>query len=231
MLAGLEMPPAIEAEQCSHRPARRLRSGRTEAASSTPCPEKARKSGSAGPSGWLLPASRCFITAKTNEQADNVIDRPAKEARERHIGLLSPADCQPSERVKGHERGAGLPPTSPTSAAPPSSSAQPPTGPGPSKIFAHGPLDEAYQPRPESLLRLAGRVDRALFVSDGRLDLFSNPSAEPLSYIFNTSSRSGEGGWKLLLRRELGGRSNKRIRGLSTKIYPVRAWAINGKNA
>ncbi|MEH0818552.1 MULTISPECIES: AAA domain-containing protein [unclassified Micromonospora] len=175
MLAGLELPPAVEAERVIAAVLADLRSGnhRGVVVDSPP---------GAGKSTLVVRAAvdlattgePLIIIAQTNEQVDDLIDRLARKAPELRIGRLSAADYQPSERVKGHETvkvaakiaDLGGPAVIVGTAA---KWATVTDGSWPWAI-----VDEAYQMRSDALLRVAGRFERALFVGDpGQLDPFS----------------------------------------------------------
>ncbi|GAA4565689.1 hypothetical protein GCM10023176_14360 [Micromonospora coerulea] len=79
MLAGLEVPPAVEAERVITA-VLALRSGELAAAGDSQ-----------------------IILAQTNEQVDDLIDRLAQKAPELRAGRLSAADYTPSQRVTGRE--------------------------------------------------------------------------------------------------------------------------------
>jgi AAA domain len=139
---------------------------------------------------------RVMVVGQTNEQVDDLIDRMAGEHGVLQIGRLSAQDYTPSPRVARHVNvtartaiadltdypvvvataakwamltSTGLTSTGLTSTGLPDSG-------------AHWPwaiIDEAYQMRSDSLLRIAHLFDKALFVGDpGQLDPFSAVETE-----------------------------------------------------
>jgi hypothetical protein len=115
-----------------------------------------------------------MVVAQTNEQVDDLVDRLASSAPGRPVGRLSGHAYLPSPRVGRHghvtvstdaSHLAGCPVVVGTAAK----WATLREGSWPWAV-----LDEAYQMRSDTLLRFAGRFDRALFVGDpGQLDPFS----------------------------------------------------------
>ncbi|MEH0933744.1 hypothetical protein [Micromonospora psammae] len=104
MLAGLEVPPAVEAGRVIKAVLADLLSDdhRGTVADSPPGAGKSTRVvraalNLAAPGEWLI------IIAQTNEQFDDLVDRLARTAAELRIGRLSAADDKPSERVRGHE--------------------------------------------------------------------------------------------------------------------------------
>ncbi|MEV1330891.1 AAA family ATPase [Micromonospora costi] len=175
MQAGLELPPAVEAERVVTAVLADLRSGahRGVVVDSPP---------GAGKSTLVVRAAvelaeggePLIVVAQTNEQVDDLIDRLARKAPELRIGRLSAADYQPSARISGH--------------ATVRVAAKVADLGGPAVIIGTAAkwatvtegcwpwaiVDEAYQMRSDALLRVAGRFERALFVGDpGQLDPFS----------------------------------------------------------
>jgi tRNA(Met) C34 N-acetyltransferase TmcA len=175
MRAGLEMPPAVEAERVITAVLADLRSGEHRGVV-VDSPPGAGKSTLVVRAAVELAAAGepLIIIAQTNEQVDDLIDRLARKAPELRIGRLSAADYKPSERVRGHETvrvaakvaDLGGPAVIIGTAAKWATVAD---GSWPWAI-----VDEAYQMRSDALLRVAGRFERALFVGDpGQLDPFS----------------------------------------------------------
>ncbi|SBV27706.1 AAA domain-containing protein [Micromonospora krabiensis] len=175
MLAGLELPPAVEAERVIAAVLADVRSGDHRGVV-VDSPPGAGKSTLVVRAAVELAAADepLIIVAQTNEQVDDLIDRLARKAPELAIGRLSAADYQPSERVRGHAtvrvaakvadlRGAAV------LVGTAAKWATVTEGSWPWAI-----VDEAYQMRSDALLRVAGRFERALFVGDpGQLDPFS----------------------------------------------------------
>ncbi|MCM0673255.1 AAA family ATPase [Micromonospora phytophila] len=175
MLAGLEVPPAVEAQRVITAVLADLRSG-DHLGVVVDSPPGAGKSTLVVRAAVELAAAGepLIIIAQTNEQVDDLIDRLARKAPELRIGRLSAADYQPSARVKGHETvrvaakvaDLGGPAVIIGTAAKWGMVSE---GSWPWAI-----VDEAYQMRSDALLRVAGRFERALFVGDpGQLDPFS----------------------------------------------------------
>jgi hypothetical protein len=117
-----------------------------------------------------------MVVAQTNEQVDDLTDRLASAAPSLQVGRLSGQDYLPSARVRRYGDGriavrtdvrqlTGCPVVVGTAAK----WATLRDGSWPWAV-----LDEAYQMRSDTLLRIAGRFERALFVGDpGQLDPFS----------------------------------------------------------
>ncbi|RZU73662.1 AAA domain-containing protein [Micromonospora kangleipakensis] len=175
MLAGLEVPPAVEAERVITAVLADLRSGAHRGVV-VDSPPGAGKSTLVVRAAVELAAAGepLIIIAQTNEQVDDLIDRLARKAPELRIGRLSAADYRPSDRVKDHETvrvaakvaDLGGPAVIVGTAAKWATVTE---GSWPWAI-----VDEAYQMRSDALLRVAGRFERALFVGDpGQLDPFS----------------------------------------------------------
>jgi hypothetical protein len=115
-----------------------------------------------------------MVVAQTNGQVDDLVDRLAVAAPGLPVGRLSAQDYLPVPRVTRHatvsiaqkaDDLAGCPVIAGTAAKWATLSA----GTWPWAV-----IDEAYQMRSDTLLRIAGRFERALFVGDpGQLDPFS----------------------------------------------------------
>jgi len=115
-----------------------------------------------------------MVVAQTNGQVDDLVDRLAVAAPRLTIGRLSATDYAPTPRVWRHltvsvaqrvDDLAGCLVIAGTAAK----WALVTTGTWPWAV-----IDEAYQMRSDTLLRIAGRFERALFVGDpGQLDPFS----------------------------------------------------------
>jgi hypothetical protein len=125
--------------------------------------------------------ARVMLVGQTNEQVDDLIDRLAGDNPDTPIGRLSAAAYIPSERVARHENvtaRSGVadlidhPVVIATAAKWAMLKDQ--DAPWPWAI-----IDEAYQMRSDSLLRIARLFDKALFVGDpGQLDPFSTVETE-----------------------------------------------------
>ncbi|MEU2612104.1 AAA domain-containing protein [Micromonospora sp. NPDC007271] len=175
MLAGLSVPPAVEAERVITAVLADLRSGAHRGVV-VDSPPGAGKSTLVVRAAVELAAAGepLIIVAQTNEQVDDLIDRLARKAPELPIGRLSATDYQPSERVAGHEtvrvaaKVAGL---AGAAVVIGTAAKWATVGEG---VWPWAIVDEAYQMRSDALLRVAGRFERALFVGDpGQLDPFS----------------------------------------------------------
>ncbi|SCL53469.1 Part of AAA domain-containing protein [Micromonospora citrea] len=175
MRAGLEVPPAVEAERVVTAVLADLRSGAHRGVV-VDSPPGAGKSTLVVRAAVELAAAGepLIIVAQTNEQVDDLIDRLARKAPELRIGRLSAGDYRPSERVRGHETvrvaakvaDLGGPAVIIGTAAKWATVAE--------GFWPWAIVDEAYQMRSDALLRVAGRFERALFVGDpGQLDPFS----------------------------------------------------------
>ena len=120
--------------------------------------------------------ARVMIVGQTNEQVDDLIDRLAGDNPDAPIGRLSAAAYTPSERVAAHQNvtarsAVGDLVDHPLVVATAAKWAmlKEQDNPWPWAI-----IDEAYQMRSDSLLRIARLFDKALFVGDpGQLDPFS----------------------------------------------------------
>ena len=132
---------------------------------------------------------RVMVVGQTNEQVDDLVDRMASEHGVLRIGRLSAQDYTPSARVARHANVTAANtvadlvshPLVIATAAKWAMLANP--GPATSADSAiHWPwaiIDEAYQMRSDSLLRIAHLFDKALFVGDpGQLDPFSAVETE-----------------------------------------------------
>jgi AAA domain-containing protein len=125
--------------------------------------------------------ARVMLVGQTNEQVDDLIDRLAAGHPDTPIGRLSAAAYIPSERVARHQNvtaRSGVadlidhPVVIATAAKWAMLKDQ--DNPWPWAI-----IDEAYQMRSDSLLRIARLFDKALFVGDpGQLDPFSTVETE-----------------------------------------------------
>ena len=124
---------------------------------------------------------RCMIVGQTNEQVDDLIDRLASEHPDLAVGRLSAGTYTPTPRVARH---AGVTVRSsiadlidhPVVVA---TAAKWAMLTGPDARWPWAIIDEAYQMRSDSLLRVARLFDRALFVGDpGQLDPFSTVETE-----------------------------------------------------
>ncbi|GGL89523.1 MULTISPECIES: AAA domain-containing protein [Micromonospora] len=174
-MRGLQVPPAVEAEQVVTAVLADLRSGEHRGVV-VDSPPGAGKSTLVVRAAVELAAAGepLIIIAQTNEQVDDLIDRLARKAPELRIGRLSANDYRAPDRVTAHEqvrvasKVADL--NSPAVIIGTSAKwALVTEGSWPWAI-----VDEAYQMRSDALLRVAGRFERALFVGDpGQLDPFS----------------------------------------------------------
>jgi hypothetical protein len=129
---------------------------------------------------------RVMVVGQTNEQVDDLIDRMASEHGVLQIGRLSAQDYTPTPRVARHANVTARnaiadlmdhPLVIATAAKWATLS-----NPGLADPGARWPwaiIDEAYQMRSDSLLRIAHLFDKALFVGDpGQLDPFSTVETE-----------------------------------------------------
>jgi AAA domain len=129
---------------------------------------------------------RVMVIGQTNEQVDDLIDRLASEHGVLQIGRLSASDYTPTSRVARHPNVtarssvadlADRPLVIATAAKWAILANTGLTGPGGRWPWAI--VDEAYQMRSDSLLRIARLFDKALFVGDpGQLDPFSTVETE-----------------------------------------------------
>ena len=120
-----------------------------------------------------------MVVAQTNGQVDDLVHRLALAAPGVPVGRLSAHDYVPTPRVTRHaavtvaQRAddlAGWPVIAGTAAKWATLA---------SGTWSWAVIDEAYQMRSDTLLRIAGRFERALFVGDpGQLDPFSTVATE-----------------------------------------------------
>ena len=125
--------------------------------------------------------ARVMLVGQTNEQVDDLIDRLAGDNPDTPIGRLSAGAYTPSERVARHENvtaRSGVadlidhPLVIATAAKWAMLKEQ-------DNLWPWAIIDEAYQMRSDSLLRIARLFDKALFVGDpGQLDPFSTVETE-----------------------------------------------------
>jgi AAA domain len=124
---------------------------------------------------------RVMVVAQTNEQVDDLIDRMASEHGVLRIGRLSAQDYTPTPRIARHANVTARNAIAdlidhPLVVATAAKWAML-TDPGARWPWAI--VDEAYQMRSDSLLRIAHLFDKALFVGDpGQLDPFSTVETE-----------------------------------------------------
>jgi hypothetical protein len=124
---------------------------------------------------------RVMVVGQTNEQVDDLIDRMASEHGVLRIGRLSAQDYTPTRRVARH---GGV--TARTAVADlidhplvVATAAKWATLTDSGARWPWAIIDEAYQMRSDSLLRIARLFDKALFVGDpGQLDPFSTVETE-----------------------------------------------------
>ena len=129
---------------------------------------------------------RVMVVGQTNEQVDDLIDRMASEHGVLQIGRLSAQDYTPTPRVARHANVTARnaiadlidhPLVIATAAKWATLSSTGLADPGARWPWAI--IDEAYQMRSDSLLRIAHLFDKALFVGDpGQLDPFSTVETE-----------------------------------------------------
>ena len=129
---------------------------------------------------------RVMVVGQTNEQVDDLIDRMATERGVLRIGRLSAQDYTPTRRVARHPNVTARTAVAdlidhPLVVATAAKWAML-TNSGLTDSGARWPwaiIDEAYQMRSDSLLRIARLFDKALFVGDpGQLDPFSTVETE-----------------------------------------------------
>jgi hypothetical protein len=120
-----------------------------------------------------------MVVAQTNAQVDDLVDRIALAAPGPAIGRLSAHDYMPTPRVARHalvsvaQRADDLADCRVIAGT----AAKWATVTG--GLWPWAVIDEAYQMRSDTLLRIAGRFERALFVGDpGQLDPFSTVNTE-----------------------------------------------------
>ena len=125
--------------------------------------------------------TRVMLVGQTNEQVDDLIDRLAGDNPDTPIGRLSAGAYTPSERVARHEN------VTARSAVADlidhrlviATAAKWAMLKGLDNPWPWAIIDEAYQMRSDSLLRIARLFDKALFVGDpGQLDPFSTVETE-----------------------------------------------------
>jgi AAA domain len=129
---------------------------------------------------------RVMVVGQTNEQVDDLIDRMAGEHGVLRIGRLSAQDYTPAARVARHANVTARTAIADLIDHPLviATAAKWATlvGTGLADAGARWPwaiIDEAYQMRSDSLLRIARLFDKALFVGDpGQLDPFSTVETE-----------------------------------------------------
>jgi hypothetical protein len=129
---------------------------------------------------------RVMVVGQTNEQVDDLIDRMASEHGVLQIGRLSAQDYTPAPRVAQHANVTARtaiadlidhPLVIATAAKWATLSSTGLADPG--ALWPWAIIDEAYQMRSDSLLRIAHLFDKALFVGDpGQLDPFSTVETE-----------------------------------------------------
>ena len=123
---------------------------------------------------------RVMVVGQTNEQVDDLIDRMASEHGVLQIGRLSAQDYTPAPRVAGHANVTVRTAVAdlidhPLVIATAAKWALLDT----EARWPWAIIDEAYQMRSDSLLRIARLFDKALFVGDpGQLDPFSTVETE-----------------------------------------------------
>ena len=123
---------------------------------------------------------RVMVVGQTNDQVDDLIDRMASEHGVLRIGRLSAQDYTPAPRVAGHANVTVRTAVAdlidhPLVIATAAKWALLDT----ETRWPWAIIDEAYQMRSDSLLRIARLFDKALFVGDpGQLDPFSTVETE-----------------------------------------------------
>lgn len=125
--------------------------------------------------------ARVMLVGQTNEQVDDLIDRLAGDNPDTPVGRLSAAAYTPSERVARHQNVTARSAVADLvehplviATAAKWAMLKDQDNPWPWAI-----IDEAYQMRSDSLLRIARLFDKALFVGDpGQLDPFSTVETE-----------------------------------------------------
>jgi hypothetical protein len=128
---------------------------------------------------------RVMVVGQTNEQVDDLIDRMASEHGVLQIGRLSAQDYTPAQRVARHANVtartaiADLVDHPLVIATAAKWAMLTNTGLDTETRWPWAIIDEAYQMRSDSLLRIARLFDKALFVGDpGQLDPFSTVETE-----------------------------------------------------
>ena len=128
---------------------------------------------------------RVMVVGQTNEQVDDLIDRMASEHGVLQIGRLSAQDYTPAQRVARHPNVTARTavadlidhPLVIATAAKWATLTN--AGLDTETRWPWAIIDEAYQMRSDSLLRIARLFDKALFVGDpGQLDPFSTVETE-----------------------------------------------------
>ncbi len=116
-----------------------------------------------------------MIVAQTNEQVDDLADRLATDRPDLAIGRLSAIDYRPTARVARHPRVTVAAKAADLTRCPiVIGTAAKWATVGKALTWPWAIVDEAYQMRSDTLLRIAGRFHRVLFVGDpGQLDPFS----------------------------------------------------------
>ena len=115
-----------------------------------------------------------MVVAQTNAQVDDLVDRLALAMPGRAIGRLSAHDYLPAPRVSRHATVRVAPAVADLAGCPVIAGTAAKWATLGSGLWPWAVIDEAYQMRSDTLLRIAGRFERALFVGDpGQLDPFS----------------------------------------------------------
>jgi len=124
---------------------------------------------------------RVMVVGQTNEQVDDLIDRLATANPGTRIGRLSAGAYTPSHRVASHENVTARSAVADLIDHPlvVATAAKWATLQSQENKWPWAIIDEAYQMRSDSLLRIASIFDKALFVGDpGQLDPFSTVETE-----------------------------------------------------
>jgi hypothetical protein len=124
---------------------------------------------------------RVMVVGQTNEQVDDLVDRMATEHGVLRIGRLSAQDYTPTRRVARHGRVTARTAVADLIDHPlvVATAAKWATLTDSGARWPWAIIDEAYQMRSDSLLRIARLFDKALFVGDpGQLDPFSTVETE-----------------------------------------------------
>jgi hypothetical protein len=115
-----------------------------------------------------------MVVAQTNAQVDDLVDRLALAMPGRAIGRLSAYDYLPAPRVSRHATVSVAQNVADLVGCPVIAGTAAKWATLGSGLWPWAVIDEAYQMRSDTLLRIAGRFERALFVGDpGQLDPFS----------------------------------------------------------
>ncbi len=115
-----------------------------------------------------------MVVAQTNAQVDDLVDRLALAMPGLAIGRLSAYDYQPAPRVSRHATVSVAQSVADLVGCPVIVGTAAKWATLGSGLWPWAVIDEAYQMRSDTLLRIAGRFERALFVGDpGQLDPFS----------------------------------------------------------